>query len=455
MKKKFNFIVAILSLFVFCIILSLFFERKHIYNNYNFAAANPSSYVCKPSYAWNDTIKLYLNSSEEVKANLYRLSDELVPVDSFFLDGIKQSDVYSPKSGYIWNRPYKIKINDTTGGYFVLKLENSQNVYFQPIIQRAKNAPEIAVISSYCTWQAYNTCGGKSKYQDNITSSISQKIFDIIPAFAPQIYIPFNIPFSFMKNDFFDKKLPREVVSVKSGLVVDTLLYDSQDYKPNYDTIQSNSQFLAGEWNLTGFLEKNKIKYNVYTDYDFSNNPDIFSAKLLIFHVHSEYWSDEMIGNLIDYVNKGGKVIFASGNNMYRKIAFNEFGYTVREDMIPSYETRNVLGTYYTNTTYPLKANFKVVDDDHWIFEGINIKQGDEFGIQGSGGETDQMGFGSGNFNLLALGTNKAGPAQMVIMENANEGWIFNSSSMTFNETIPRDTVIQKMLQNLISRALK
>lgn len=455
MKKKIIFIVAILSLLVSCIVLSLFFERKNIYNNYEFAAANPSSYVCKSSYDWNDTINLYFNSNEEVKANLYRLSDELVPVDSFILEGVAQSSVYSPKSGYMWNRPYKMKINDTTGGYFVLKLENSQSVYFQPIIQRAKNAAEIAVISSYCTWQAYNICGGKSKYHDNITSSTLQNIFELVPAFAPKKYIPFNRPFSFMKKDFFNKKLPKEKLSVKSGLVIDSSLYDSQDYKPNYDTIQTNSQFLAGEWNLTGFLEENKFKYNVYTDYEFSNNTDIFSAKLIVFHVHSEYWSDEMIGNLIDYVRKGGKVIFASGNNMYRKIVFNEFGYTVKENMISSSETRNVLGTYYTNITYPLKANFKVVDEDHWIFEGINIKKGDEFGMQGSGGETDQMGFGSEEFNLLAVGTNIAGPAQMVIKENANEGWIFNSSSMTFSETIPRDTVVQKMLQNLILRALK
>ena len=94
----------------------------------------------------------------------------------------------------------------------------------------------------------------------------------------------------------------------------------------SYDSISLPNQHIFGEQLLINFLEKNNFEYGVYSDFDFAFDAEIYKSDLIIFHMHSEYWSQEMIGKLESYCANGGHVVFASGNNIYREVEFYEKG---------------------------------------------------------------------------------------------------------------------------------
>ncbi|MDG1517449.1 MAG: hypothetical protein P8Q42_05430 [Flavobacteriales bacterium] len=448
MKKAFLSILVLLILFFGYV----FYQRVTTYNNYSIELSSPLSYVDQPSYVEGDTIKCFIHCQNKVKMELFKLDSVLVKFRDYSLKKSIQSDCYSPKAGVFWDNNFSFSSNGLESGYYVLTITENGKVFNQPIIIKPKVAGRIALISSYNTWQAYNDFGGKSNYYDNVSPRIMRWFYDKISIFRPLTYLPFSRPFNFSKYDLTGVVKPIESDYYShSGELIKKSGIENEDYKPEYDTIQKNSQFLRGEWNLAGFLSKNRINYDVYTDYDFAHDLTVSKHKLLIFHTHSEYWSDEMIGRLAIYLNNGGKVIFASGNNMYRKILYNEFGCIVEPGLISDSLVRGMLGTYYTPTTYPKKSSFKVENANHWVFDGTGMQNGDEFAKHGSGVETDKVGFGSEDFKILASGTNQFGPAHMVLSERSDSSWIFNASSMTFCEEIPRDTILQKILLNLIN----
>jgi hypothetical protein len=58
------------------------------------------------------------------------------------------------------------------------------------------------------------------------------------------------------------------------------------------------SHQIRGEWNITAFLRKKKFEFNLYSDYDFAFDKKILQSSLIIFQLHTEYWSKEMVENL-------------------------------------------------------------------------------------------------------------------------------------------------------------
>ena len=56
----------------------------------------------------------------------------------------------------------------------------------------------------------------------------------------------------------------------------------------------------------------------------------------------------------------------------------------------------------------------------------------------------------SEGFQILAIGTNKQGPAYMVFKETDAGGWVFNASSITFTSALFHDPAIDKMVLNLL-----
>ena len=103
---------------------------------------------------------------------------------------------------------------------------------------------------------------------------------------------------------------------------------------------------------------------------------------------------------------------------------------------------------------YPKSSSFKVENAEHWVFSGCDLKNGDLFSYDGSGWETDKIGVGSGDFSVLAIGNNIVGPAYMGMKEFKDGGWMFNASSMTFTQSIIKDSIVKKIMLNLINNSI-
>lgn len=399
------------------------------------------AYTPFPSYNEGAEIPVFYHTSKKCSAQLYRLEENLVAIGPpFKLNPKEQDNTYSPVRGFNWNEPYTISAKDLKSGYYLLKIKSleTSDEYNLPIIITPSKPYKVAVVANTNTWQAYNTFGGRSYYDDEIAAKYVLWLYSRFPSLKPLSLLPFKRPYKEVAEE-----LRNQNASIEEFDIIETI----KDYK----TANLGSSLMRGEWTLAGFLEKNKIEYGVYSDFDFCSNPYIDDADIIVFHVHSEYWSEEMMGKLNSLIEKGKKIAFLSGNNIYREIENTEYGIQVTKETIDGAKTRSLCGSYYTDPIFPKLGAYKVMDENHWVFKGCNVKRGDLFGKMGaSGNETDKIGFDTKGFNTLAIGTNYSGPAYMIMKENSNGGFIFNSSSLMFAKLLQRDSVLDRIVLNLI-----
>ena len=125
----------------------------------------------------------------------------------------------------------------------------------------------------------------------------------------------------------------------------------------------------------------------------------------------------------------------------------------------------NLLGVAFTGTGIMTSAPYKVIDADHWVFNGAGVQNGDVFGeaslhmrVPGgaSGHETDKITASSpDNVELVAKGMNiDDGGAEIVVHEPGKGGMVFSAGSITYPASILVDDVISRMTSNVISRFL-
>jgi hypothetical protein len=150
---------------------------------------------------------------------------------------------------------------------------------------------------------------------------------------------------------------------------------------------------------------------------------------------------------------------------------------------VPRPQVNMLVGAYTDGEGEFTAAPYRALCTDHWIFAGTGLKPGDQFGeesanypsfnipghqhdagrvdLEGqprkgaSGFFTSKTGLGSGQFSLLAKGTNPDGAAHMVYRPTVQGGWIFNAGSMTFTGALFRDEAVSRMVRNLIDEALR
>lgn len=175
-----------------------------------------------------------------------------------------------------------------------------------------------------------------------------------------------------------------------------------------------------------------------------------------IFNNHSEYWSAEMKGMLKKYIEKGGKVIIASGNNLYRDVEFYNEGIKMGNQVSDMEITTKLTGSFFTEDGYLTLASYKIIDRNHLAFEGITTTHFGEkslYSYQGvtgaSGIETDKINYHSDGFEIIAVGNNAQGPAHMVFKQT-EKGWIFNASSISFANSVLVDENCAKLMLNLL-----
>jgi hypothetical protein len=398
-------------------------------------------------------VPAFIHSTAPAEARLWRLdagpSNE---VRTFAVPPCLQPRRYDLWKGLDWRETLLIDTRGLASGVYVLDIRQTQSPhasYRIPIVLKPEEPVEIAVISSTNTWQAYNPFGGLSNYGDAVLPfplnlfTWCCKIVNFRFTLGDQRHLP-CIPLPYRR--------PLDVVN---------------DDLANWDqsAIETPSHLIRAERSLLQFMAQGDSSYGVYSDWDVAFDVHISRAKLWIFHAHSEYWSDEMLGRITAFLERGGKVMFLSGNNLYRKVQFIDHGLMVYDFKVSKSDMSRLSGAAYDARGYLTYAGYKVADAGHWVFERANVQDGDIFGaainqagavIPGAGAsgyETDKIMQDSGHVQLLAIGTNAAGPAYMVFKEFPRGGWVFNCGSVAFAPWIDRDSVIRRMLENLISEA--
>ncbi|MGZ7210493.1 MAG: N,N-dimethylformamidase beta subunit family domain-containing protein, partial [Methanobacterium sp.] len=345
------------------------------------------------------------------------------------------SDVY--KTGAGWETTYQYSIpGNWQSGMYAAKLSDGTNQFYVTFIVKNNNPQknDIAVLSSTNTWQAYNDWGGKSLYTYQMING---------------------------------KPVYQDIVSFERP---------NPDANPNGNVGHTAS----GEKNILTWLEMKDYHYNLISDQDLHNDPKVLNPyKVLIISTHSEYWSTEMYNNLQAFLNRGGTLLYLSGNGVYWRAALKNGEMEVRKDggnhtfingrggnfSAMGMTESSILGVRYQSTGFSVPAPYRVINPSHWIFSNTGLKKGELFGVKGlntvndstggaSGWETDQMDNRSPkNTVLLAQGINSIGKgADMIYYDHPGGGGVFSTGSITFGGSLVIDPQLSRMVQNVIVR---
>lgn len=306
--------------------------------------------------------------------------------------------------------------------------EDGEAFYVSFVVKPARSgqAP-IAVISSTNTWNAYNEWGGRSQYTS-----------------------PNGTPLTFSR--------PNPAASpIGNG-------------KPD--------SRVRGELYVLSTLEQLRAQYDLYGDIDLHRkilDPNRYRAILL--NTHPEYYSLEMRSALVEYLARGGSIVYLGGNGLYERVIFQpryaglEFRQNVsaspppprwlfKEQGLPE---REILGVGYDEPRSVTFAPYEVTSAEHKVFRNTGVVNGQLIGATGysggaSGWECDRISYPGGtppNIVMLAKGTNPNGfGAEMTYYETGHGGFVFAASSLTFGGSLFVDPVLRKVLRNVLEDAV-
>ncbi|WP_397569790.1 N,N-dimethylformamidase beta subunit family domain-containing protein [Schlesneria sp. T3-172] len=354
---------------------------------------------------------------------------------------------------------------------------------FPWVVAPAKPSAPIAILASTNTWLAYNNFGGRSNYIN------AHQLPDAPVVNARQDLIRYTHAGSFNVWGYQDHEyLPLSFERPEIGNVV-------REHEEVTDPIKGRLTcgMAPAEWRLLGWMEREGFEYDCYSEWQLHNGDlDLDSYKILMISVHPEYWSKQMYQKVKDWVwNRGGKLIYLGGNGLNCEVEFlGEDRLRFKTYLAPStggalgmpdpanpeiyLDSRmhrtveseaNLLGVVCTDTGIMTAAPYRVVRDDHWVFAGTGLKNGDLFGekslqerIPGgaSGHETDKRGPHSPPGTvLLAKGINcDDGGAEIVCYETQSGGAVFSAGSITYVPCLLVDDAISRITSNVITRFL-
>ncbi|MBL4654540.1 MAG: hypothetical protein JKY33_01790 [Bacteroidia bacterium] len=425
------------------LVMVLFIGYIHLTINdpFEYPLNETEAFIVNDSYEIGENIKVYVHTGIGATANLTRLGKQAEVIDwTHDVAPTTQSPIFDPEKGFLWEKSFEVETATLKPGMYVLSVKPRDESYPVniPFIVKPKIVKKISVIASTNTWQAYNACGGISSYTDFRTPRYLKALYKMLGYdYLQQRFLPFSRPYPVYEE-------------------LDDLCFAA-------DTHYSHTA--RGEWVALAFLEQHGFEYGVYSDHDFAINKKILQSDLIIFQVHTEYWSEEMRENLKDYLDGGGHAIFLGGDNMTRDIEFYEHGIIINKKPFDRDNIEQMIGSQFSHEGFNTFAPYQVMNPDHWVFDSIEIHNGDIIGeyssnyngkqFGASGWETDKhLGINYQTI-VLAKGQNDKGGAHMVFTETKNSGWVFSSGSIAFAGAMFHDAVINRMMVNLINDPLK
>lgn len=91
--------------------------------------------------------------------------------------------------------------------------------------------------------------------------------------------------------------------------------------------LDGTGSFLICDQPLLAWLEREGIEADLCSQVDVAMNPAILNDyKLMMRNGHDEYWANEELQAVYDFINNGGNAVFFSGNNIWWQIRYEQNG---------------------------------------------------------------------------------------------------------------------------------
>jgi N,N-dimethylformamidase beta subunit-like, C-terminal len=309
------------------------------------------------------------------------------------------------------------------------------------------------VLASSLTWNAYNTRGGRSRYEPELENTFS---------------------LSFLRPNYLATPLFPHSYSVPA-------------------------QFVPAELWVLKWMKEEGHNADVITDQDFHFGlPFLHRYVSIIINSHPEYWTQTMYDRLKDYLNIGGCFLNLGGNSLFERVILNDDGSTImfhgenptpnsyREkqyfrNLNPPQPEREILGVAFLyEDAISHYAPYAVLLPDHRFFNGTGVAFMSEIGASGrdgvaaSGYEMDSSRAGHAapgvivdakvngtdrgnpppNLQVLARGKNEQvegqgqHAAEMTYYDTSAGGFVLSAGSFTFAGSLVEDSILQKIVNN-------
>ena len=456
-------------------------------------------------YAWpkwaqpGERVELRLHAQEPFRASLWRYGwqkhlvrdlgvfdsfgpggdRQVVPDGDFTIDGCRWNE-----NGYPFGADERnvIAAPERTGLYYVhMKALRAGDFFSFPLIVAPGVArSDVAVLASTMDWNAYNDFGGRSNY-------VAAGSLPLEPAVNVREESPYlrdtGGRFWNRPNDDYDP------LSFDRPEPVNRVDEDEQITTPMW---RIGSEHVApATWRLVGWLEREGIPHDLYAENQLDSGVlDLDRYRVLILDQHPEYWTRKMYEAVKTWVfQRGGRLMYLGGNGLDCEVELVDGGRAARHlDGDQSYYVTNrdftggpfsfsprrierggryecpasLLGVRTTLTGMGTAAPYRVLDADHFAFEGTGLKAGDLFGRESldmrndgrgaSGHETDRTcEHTPAGARLLAKGINPhEGGSELVSFETDSGGAVFSTGSISWICCLPVDDLVSEITANVI-----
>ena len=381
---------------------------------------------------------------------------------------------------------YSLELSSTEGG----KVYQNIPLIVNTSRERRGKISRLLVMASNTTWQSYNIYGGRSRYRKNIGIKPLQfkkrpHPLKIVLTKAARYILPVSLKRRIIERpQFKEPNLAWKFDRLSIRRPFTHVGLEGKDPK-----LPFLNHLGAGEWRLLAWLEREGIAYDYCSGTALHSEDDLLGKyDGIVFSTHCEYWSKEMFEKVKAAHKAGLWIVNASGNTMYRQIEFDKDGSTqcVSLSFYSSYADETELtGGRFDSLDYGTAAPYKVIEPDHWIFSSLNLKKGDEIGLQSlncntpppnkrynpgrighpdglkgigaSGWECDKVPKNrKSDFQIVAKGKNPQGGAEMVIKEpQGGAGGIFSAASITYSGALLIDQNLSVMLKNVLHKIIR
>lgn len=407
-------------------------------------------YTTANSYSSGETIPLRISSKfPTYEMQLCDMTSSDLPVIMEWSNSrgfLQDYDECCYQNGCDWEVTDSLEIPEgLRSGYYSILVKNECGTFQVPFVLRPSELSRILCVASTNTWHAYNSFGGGSFYKlDNQDPKCSRNYSQRI-------------------------SLSRPLSNLQGS--------------PNYQ-----GHLFHAELGLIHWLDSLNYRFDVITDGDLARAPSILlDYDLVLLNTHSEYWTESALTGMDIFLNEGGSLAYIGANGMYWKVTSSEGviecqkeGGSHLSDGTPGGKWRDlgrpesrVLGVQYTPAGYQTFMPYVVIQGDHWLLEGSELKTGDLFGISlnrnyASGHETDKVNEDSPlNLEIIARGlnqeridelgkrgSNRIGGGDMVFYRTKYGGSVFSTGSITSSGSMLVDSTMSTILRNYIKYAL-
>lgn len=362
--------------------------------------------------------------------------------------------------------------------WFHLATESGRETSFPLVVSpQAPRAP-IAVLASDITWCAYSDFGGRSNYitprRLPETPSVNVRQEDV---WYPD---PEGGTWDFEEYDALSFDRPNRFNRMRLGTSITDPIVD-----------RGSEHLAPAEWRLFGWLEQQGFAFDLYGETQFHQGAfNLDDYRVLVISTHPEYWTRSMYQQLRAWIQeRGGRLLYLGGNGLNCEVVLDDKARMVVRNGVHkelreqgkhspdgAWMTRferdieseaALLGVRHTWPGFETGAPYRVVEPDHWAFDGTGLGAGDLFGLRNlnarcapggaSGHETDKMGPKSpSSTTLLAVGTNAdGGGAHMVHVCHPSGGEVVSAGSISFPASLPVDVLTSRITANILTHFLR